>query len=279
MWLETFYTADIGAVFGTGGETEYFRSRVASKGAPADLAAELAPSIDILRGRIDGQPRRTVFVSPHDLSKSTKAVALFQNFLGQSAIVAAVAVGEQPNPANGNARAPVVALVKYVGDRLLTKISDYLQVESLRLIDAATPPSDDQVVTLADTEGQPVLRLAWRPKQPGGAVIVSFVPFVAVALVAFTLLILIIMRHMRQTTAAIADGERQLRHLALHDPVCGLPNRIYFSERLERAIAVVRNGGPSAAVFYIDLDHFKDVNDTRSATISATSSFSTSRFK
>ena len=261
-WLETFYNADIVAIFGIGGETEYFRSRVASKGVPTDLAAELAPAIDILRGRIAGQPRRTVLVSPPDLSKPTKAVALFQNFLGQSAIVAAVAVGEQPNPANENARAPVVALVKYVNDRLLTKIGDHLQVESLRLIDAATAPSDDQVVTLADSEGQPVVRLAWRPKQPGGAVIVSFVPFVAVALVAFALLILIVMRHMRHTAAAIADGERQLRHLALHDPVCGLPNRIYFSERLERAIVEVRNGGPSAAVFYIDLDHFKDVNDT-----------------
>ena len=84
------------------------------------------------------------------------------------------------------------------------------------------------------------------------------------------------MRHMRQTTAAIADGERQLRHLALHDPVCGLPNRIYFSERLERAIAEVRDGGLTAAVFYIDLDHFKDVNE-RSATTSVVNSFSTSR--
>jgi diguanylate cyclase (GGDEF)-like protein len=83
-----------------------------------------------------------------------------------------------------------------------------------------------------------------------------------VALVSFALLLLIIMRHMRRTAAAIAGGERRLRHLALHDPVCGLPNRIYFSERLERSIAEVRGGGLTAAVFYIDLDHFKDVNDT-----------------
>ena len=261
-WLETFYNADIVVVFSTGGATDYFRSRVAVEGTLADLAAELAPATDILRGRLAGQPPRTVLVSPRHLSKPTSTVALFQNFLGRPAMVAAVVVGEQENPANANARAPIVALVKYVSDRLLTKIGDHLQVEDLRLIDAATPLGDDQVVTLADAEGQPVVRLAWRPKRPGGAVIVSFVPFVAEALIAFALLIVIIMRHMRRTAAAIADGERQLRHLALHDPVCGLPNRIYFSERLERAIAEVRNGGPTAAVFYIDLDHFKDVNDT-----------------
>ena len=67
---------------------------------------------------------------------------------------------------------------------------------------------------------------------------------------------------MRRTAAAIAVSERQLRELALRDPLCGLPNRIYFAERLERAIAEVHDGGPTAAVFYIDLDHFKDVNDT-----------------
>jgi sensor domain CHASE-containing protein len=248
-WLETFYNADIVVVFGASGDTEYLRSRIAGDEAPADLAAELAPAIDILRGRLAGQPRRTVLVSPRHLSKPTNAVALFQDFLGRSAIVAAVAVGERESSANANARAPIVALVKYVSDRLLTKIADHLQVDDLRLIDAAMPSSDDQVVTLADAEGQAVVRLSWRAKRPGGAVIVSFVPFVALALIAFALLLVIIVRHMRRTAAAIADGERQLRHLALHDPVCGLPNRIYFSERLERAIAEVRNGGPTAAVF------------------------------
>jgi len=64
------------------------------------------------------------------------------------------------------------------------------------------------------------------------------------------------------TAAAIAAGESRLRHLAMHDPLCGLPNRIFFGERLEAVIEEVRNGSAPAAVFYIDLDHFKDVNDT-----------------
>ncbi len=48
----------------------------------------------------------------------------------------------------------------------------------------------------------------------------------------------------------------------MHDPLCGLPNRIFFGERLEAVIDEVRAGSSPSAVFYIDLDHFKDVNDT-----------------
>ena len=107
-----------------------------------------------------------------------------------------------------------------------------------------------------------MVRLAWKPARPGGAVVANVLPFIALAIVAFALLIIIVMRYLQRTTTAISTGERQLRHLAMHDPVCGLPNRIYFAERLERAIAEVRDGGPTAAVFYIDLDHFKDINDT-----------------
>jgi diguanylate cyclase len=73
-WLETFYNADIVAVFGIGGETEYFRSRVAGEGAAADLAAELAPAIDILRGQHAG-PRGTVLRPSFMPSSASAAVS------------------------------------------------------------------------------------------------------------------------------------------------------------------------------------------------------------
>ena len=137
-----------------------------------------------------------------------------------------------------------------------------LQLTNLRKIDEPAPPAGEHAVEFADAQGNAIARFAWEPTRPGGKILGSVLPFVAVALGGFALLVGLVLRYMRRSAEEIRAGELQLRHLALHDPVCGLPNRIYFGERLETVINDVRAGGETAAVFYIDLDHFKDVNDT-----------------
>ena len=59
----------------------------------------------------------------------------------------------------------------------------------------------------------------------------------------------------------VARASRRLRHLALHDALTGLPNRTLFHERVERAIKGIRPDR-SVAVLLVDLDRFKEVNDT-----------------
>jgi diguanylate cyclase (GGDEF)-like protein len=229
----------------------------------AELSAALAPSLDLLRGRLSSMPGHTAsLLDGLNPAKPGRAVVLIQRFAGKPAIVAAAAVGSDADLAPGNARAPIVVAAKYIDNGLLAKIAANLQLTGLRDIGDLAPANDDRVIELADTSGNVVARLAWKPTQPGGAILASVLPFIAVAFAGFALLVGLGMRYMRRTAAAIASGERQLRHMALHDPVCGLPNRIYFSERLEQVITQVRAGALSAAVFYIDLDHFKDVNDT-----------------
>lgn len=57
--------------------------------------------------------------------------------------------------------------------------------------------------------------------------------------------------------------ERQLRHASRHDPLTGLPNRSFFTERLAQAVQRARGGqGPLFALIFLDLDHFKVVNDS-----------------
>src|SRR5262245_10314385 len=156
---------------------------------------------------------------------------------------------------------PVMS-VKFLDDQVPTRSALLVRVAILRnaagdpmvagdLVDEITPPDDNTIA-----------RVAWAPKQPGAEIVQNVVPFIAVALIGFALLAAFVLRYMRRTAAAIAAGESRLRHLAMHDPLCGLPNRIFFGERLEAVIEEVKNGSAPAAVFYIDLDHFKDVNDT-----------------
>ncbi|WP_063685289.1 EAL domain-containing protein [Bradyrhizobium stylosanthis] len=57
-------------------------------------------------------------------------------------------------------------------------------------------------------------------------------------------------------------SEAKITHMAQHDALTDLPNRVLLRERMEHAIAVTRNGGLDLAVLMLDLDRFKEVNDT-----------------
>jgi diguanylate cyclase (GGDEF)-like protein/PAS domain S-box-containing protein len=56
--------------------------------------------------------------------------------------------------------------------------------------------------------------------------------------------------------------EEQLLRQALHDPLTGLANRALFTDRLEHALARGRRPGVTVAILVIDLDGFKDINDS-----------------
>src|SRR5215469_8800610 len=60
----------------------------------------------------------------------------------------------------------------------------------------------------------------------------------------------------------IKRGERQIRHLAYHDALTGLSNRTVFHQRIEEALAQASERGQAVAVLCLDLDQFKNVNDT-----------------
>ncbi len=59
------------------------------------------------------------------------------------------------------------------------------------------------------------------------------------------------------------EASRRLRHVAHHDPLTGLANRVLLDDRMGRAVAAADRHSSKVAVLYLDLDGFKLINDTR----------------
>jgi diguanylate cyclase (GGDEF)-like protein len=235
-------------------------------GLLSDAIPRLQSLIEYLRRRSAALPERTIAIvgGDHAASGSQGGKAVFLHDInGKLAAVSTMPIPHRRDhdTAAGAASPPLVLTVRIVGPSLLASISDRLQLANLRMVEGPAR-SEDNIFELVDGPQRAIARFAWTPRRPGAEILNSVIPFIGIALAGFALLAALVLRYVRHTAATIAAGENRLRYLALHDPLCGLPNRNFFGERLEAVIADVKRGGTPAAVFYIDLDHFKDVNDT-----------------
>jgi diguanylate cyclase (GGDEF)-like protein/PAS domain S-box-containing protein len=59
------------------------------------------------------------------------------------------------------------------------------------------------------------------------------------------------------------SSQKKLVHMAQHDPLTGLPNRLFLRSRLPRALRHSASSGKLLALIYLDIDHFKNINDSR----------------
>ncbi|MGV1800482.1 putative bifunctional diguanylate cyclase/phosphodiesterase [Agrobacterium vitis] len=67
---------------------------------------------------------------------------------------------------------------------------------------------------------------------------------------------------LRAASWELKSQNNRLEYVAHHDSLTGLPNRILFRQDLEARLVAAKGGGPVAVILLLDLDGFKDVNDT-----------------
>ena len=128
----------------------------------------------------------------------------------------------------------------------------------------------DSYSLLRDVDGRPLAVLANSVSHPGLQLGRRTITWVVVALlVGFALLIGVVltMANRGWRTRAVAqrqslDHQRQFSRLARRDVLTGLPNRLYMQKLLPRLIKRAARDETRLAVLYVDLDHFKNVNDS-----------------
>ncbi|HBV40075.1 MAG TPA: bifunctional diguanylate cyclase/phosphodiesterase [Erwinia sp.] len=111
--------------------------------------------------------------------------------------------------------------------------------------------------------------ISWRPAAPGTQMFQVIGP-VGLTMVLIIMLICTVMirrlwlssLRLSQSLLQLSASEAQAQHLAFHDVLTGLPNRALVDERLTHALARLNRATEHIALLLLDLDRFKQVNDT-----------------
>ena len=147
--------------------------------------------------------------------------------------------------------------ITYIDDAFISDIGRSLLLPDLTL--TSQPSHADGVVSQAfvGDEGIPAGYLTWTTRRPGQILLTIILPLVALGILATGQLAKTMFARLRRASDA-------LRYEAKHDALSGLPNRLEMVEKIETFLHRSTGKGDNlrAVAAYIDIDRFKDINDT-----------------
>ena len=162
-----------------------------------------------------------------------------------------------------------IVSLKYLDDGFLNTLAHRSHISHLHYLGPNPPPSGDARFRLNSQLGIPTGYFAWQPIQPGTQMLMLLGPLVATVLLVTTLVCIVMMYRLwrlrlrlAQSMLRLGASEAQAQHLAFHDVLTGLPNRALIDERLTQALARTTRLRSQAALLLLDLDRFKNINDT-----------------
>ncbi|MCW5720257.1 MAG: diguanylate cyclase [Devosia sp.] len=159
-------------------------------------------------------------------------------------------------------REPIYVSVAMLNDGMARYLEDQYLVAEPAFIPQPDPASGRAAHRMADKDGKPVTWFTWQPAQPGARLLAETLPALLVGLLIAAGIMALLLRNLRQALVQLQAEREDAQHRALHDPLTGLGNRRLFQTRLAQDMAAMPRGATRLALFALDLDHFKQVNDT-----------------
>ena len=157
-------------------------------------------------------------------------------------------------------RSRYLVVAQALDDAAINVIAEEFVIDGLRFANPGEITARN--LDLLDPAGRAIASLTWPPVEMGAQAFAEVSPsvFVMLALIGITIVVLIIVAF--HGIREIKTGEDQARYAAAHDSLSGLPNRVTLIRRLVDAVAEARRDENRGVLIYLDLDGFKEVNDS-----------------
>lgn len=162
------------------------------------------------------------------------------------------------------ARGPLIVSGMPVASSVVKAFSERFLLKNARIeIIPASQIKGENAQTLMGraSDGRGIV-LRWDPRRPGAELLRQAIPILTLAFLAAAIGLGLLFRVTRRAAKKLLLSEAEAKHLALHDPLTGLANRTLFTDRLIHAHALLRRKPGYLGVLCVDLDRFKEVNDS-----------------
>ena len=195
---------------------------------------------------------------PSDGRSYAVKTGLIRGKWGLEVVAVGPVVPASPDFVDAPARSRFLVTAKAFNLATLKRLSEDFLISGLRFTSASAA---DPKVDLRDPTGATVGALAWTPRRLGSEAHARVSPAVLMMLALLSLTMGFLMFVANQGMREVEKKEAEARHVATHDGLTGLPNRVALMQALDTAMTEKRAGGESVAVVYLDLDGFKQIND------------------
>ena len=139
--------------------------------------------------------------------------------------------------------------------------NDYLLMDA----NFTREPSRDSgraVFPILSAQGRIVGFFEWTPENPGRLMLARTGPALAFGFAFSAILVSLLLYRLWRSSSALEAGRLAAQHQATHDPLTGLANRTRFDDIIGRTLMARRPHDQGVALLMLDLDRFKQVNDT-----------------
>jgi diguanylate cyclase len=143
----------------------------------------------------------------------------------------------------------------------IRRLGNRLSIKDLKLAGSNLSKGPNQIAVPTSNETGHAF-LTWVSDRPGDPILERLFPIAIFSSLAISIFAWLSFAHVSRVTATMLQSEAKAQHLAGHDTLSGLPNRARFTEHLKAVLSRIDNNSPGISVLFIDLDKFKDVNDT-----------------